>query len=184
MDSRIIKTRREIRNTFLDLLKDYPYEKITIKLLCEQAYIARPTLYAHYNSIQDVLIDCVDNKFEKTNVANSFKVFNEEAFKAYFAFIRDNQHVVEVLFQRNVEGCLYRFNKKYIGKNVLSIPAFEERQDAAELTEKFLVRLSGILFVAVDQLVAHGFAQTDEEIAHATYVLATRAIDSVIEGEN
>lgn len=185
MDSRIIKTRREIRNTFLDLLNEYPYDKISIKLLCEQAYIARPTLYAHYQSIQNVLIDCVDNKLEKANVQNFFENFSENSFIQYFSLIRMNQRLIEVLFQNNVDGVLYHFNKKYLSKEgILDIASFATRPDRDELTARFVTRLSAILYVSVSELVEGGFKGADDEVAHTAFVLACRAIDSVLEGND
>lgn len=183
MDSRIIKTRREIRNTFLDLLNEYPYEKISIKLLCEQAFIARPTLYAHYQSIQNVLIDCVDNKLEKANVSDYFAVFSEDSFIKYFSLIRMNKKLVEVLFQNNVDGVLFHFNKKYFSKQgICELDDFIGHIDKEELRKRFIVRLSAILYVSVSEIVESGFKISDEDMAHTAFVLACRAIESVLAG--
>ncbi len=184
MDSRIIKTRREIRNTFLDLLNEYPYDKISIKLLCEQAYIARPTLYSHYQSIQNVLIDCVDNKLDKADMASYFVNFSENSFIQYFSLIRMNKKLIEVLFQNSVDGVLFHFNKKYLSKNgVLNIDDFYGRADKEELRKRFVVRLSAILYVSVSQIYESDFKLNDEEVAHTAFVLACRAIENILRGD-
>lgn len=54
-DLRYIKTEKIIRDTFLDMLKEMPYEKIEIKTLAERAYINRKTFYLHFNSLSDLL---------------------------------------------------------------------------------------------------------------------------------
>ena len=54
VDLRVLKTEEAIKRTFKEMLLEMPYEKITIKELCERAIINRKTFYLHYNSIEDV----------------------------------------------------------------------------------------------------------------------------------
>ena len=51
MDKRVEKTKYAIKNAFLKLRKKKPLEKITVKELCEKAYINKSTFYAHYEDI-------------------------------------------------------------------------------------------------------------------------------------
>ena len=54
MDLRIEKTEKGIRNAFIELRSSKPLEKITIKELCEHAYINKSTFYSHYKDIYDL----------------------------------------------------------------------------------------------------------------------------------
>ena len=47
-DARVRFTRKIIQETFLDLLKDKPISKITVKEICDKAKINRGTFYKHY----------------------------------------------------------------------------------------------------------------------------------------
>lgn len=51
MDKRIQKTKYAIRKAFMELLQKKPLEKITVKELCELAYINKSTFYSHYEDI-------------------------------------------------------------------------------------------------------------------------------------
>lgn len=51
MDKRIEKTKRAIKNAFLELRTKKSLEKITVKELCELAYINKSTFYSHYEDI-------------------------------------------------------------------------------------------------------------------------------------
>lgn len=51
MDKRIEKTEKAIKEAFLVLRKTKPTEKISIKELCEMAYINKSTFYSHYENI-------------------------------------------------------------------------------------------------------------------------------------
>lgn len=54
-DARVRYTRMIIRHTFLELLKEKPLAKITVKEICETAEINRTTFYKHYRDPYDLL---------------------------------------------------------------------------------------------------------------------------------
>ena len=62
MDLRTERTKRSIANAFLELRKQKPLEKITVKELAELAYINKATFYTHYHDIYD-LSDQLENEF-------------------------------------------------------------------------------------------------------------------------
>lgn len=47
-DLRVIKTKKNIEHTFIALLKEMSFEKITVRLILERALISKGTFYAHY----------------------------------------------------------------------------------------------------------------------------------------
>lgn len=47
-DLRVLKTRRAIEDTFLALLREMPFERITVKLIVERAMVNKGTFYRHY----------------------------------------------------------------------------------------------------------------------------------------
>lgn len=61
MDLRTERTKRSIANAFLELRKQKPLEKITVKELSELAYINKATFYTHYGDIFD-LADQMENE--------------------------------------------------------------------------------------------------------------------------
>ena len=79
IDLRVLKTEESIKSTFKTMLLEMPYEKITIKELCERAVINRKTFYLHYNSIDDVLEE-----------------FQEELASEYFDRIKHFDHIANV----------------------------------------------------------------------------------------
>ena len=54
-DIRIRKTITAIHDTFIEMLKEMPYEKITVKALCERALINKTTFYRYYPTLDDLL---------------------------------------------------------------------------------------------------------------------------------
>ena len=59
-DRRTIMTKGMIKDALLELLQNTPYEKITVTSLCKQSEITRATFYLHYNNIDNVLDELLD----------------------------------------------------------------------------------------------------------------------------
>lgn len=59
-DLRVQRTKKLLKEQFKEMFLEMDYEKITIKELCERAMINRRTFYLHYNSIDDVLNEVLD----------------------------------------------------------------------------------------------------------------------------
>ena len=57
MDKRIEKTKKAIKDSLMELILLYDYNKITVKMITEKANIGRKTFYLHYGCINDVLTD-------------------------------------------------------------------------------------------------------------------------------
>ena len=47
-DLRIVKTKRAIKDTFLEMRKTIPLEKIRVRDICANALINKSTFYCHY----------------------------------------------------------------------------------------------------------------------------------------
>ena len=54
-DLRVIKTRKIIRQAFIEMLCEMDYDKITVQELARRAVINRKTFYSHYDSLDDLL---------------------------------------------------------------------------------------------------------------------------------
>ena len=59
-DRRTLITKEMIKDALLTLLQHTRYEKITITALCKQAEITRTTFYLHYDNLDDVLDELLD----------------------------------------------------------------------------------------------------------------------------
>ena len=64
-DLRVIKTRKLIYQTLLDLMKEKNFEEIKVSDICSKAMINRSTFYAHYEDKYELLIDFLSNLKEE-----------------------------------------------------------------------------------------------------------------------
>lgn len=57
VDKRIIKTKNNLKNTLVNMLTKYPFEKITVKSICEHSNTSRITFYTHYHDKYELVDD-------------------------------------------------------------------------------------------------------------------------------
>lgn len=60
MDLRSLKTRRLIKKTFLELIKEKGYQHITVTDIAGRALINRKTFYFHYETIEELYEEMTD----------------------------------------------------------------------------------------------------------------------------
>lgn len=76
-DRRFRKNKKQIRRAFIDLTIERGLRRITISDLVERADINRMTFYAHYDTVEDVFDEFVeDMETEITNAVSEEKVFD------------------------------------------------------------------------------------------------------------
>ena len=103
LDTRVRYTKSVLKESLLQLLKDKPITKVTIKELCETAKLNRGTFYLHYNEPNDVL-----REIEKEFVQEEMSFFdpymkndNPDQLAKLFGTIMRNRDLSLVLFGHN-----------------------------------------------------------------------------------
>lgn len=105
MDRRIQKTRQSIMDTFIDLLSEKGFEKITISDIAERTNINRGTVYLHYVDKFDLLDKCVETYVERllNHCGNSDGTnLRIGAFQSVFEYLKVNSTIYKLLL--NNEG--------------------------------------------------------------------------------
>lgn len=54
-DKRILKTKKNLKNTLLQLLEEKSFEQVTVKEICERSATSRITFYTHYADKYELL---------------------------------------------------------------------------------------------------------------------------------
>ena len=63
-DRRVTYTKSAIKDALLELMKERNFEKLSISKVCEAAQITRTTFYSHYDTLNQVLDELIDEAFE------------------------------------------------------------------------------------------------------------------------
>lgn len=64
-DRRVLRSRSLLFNALLALMKETEFKSISVKDLTDKADIARPTFYRNYETIEDILIEEMDIRFDE-----------------------------------------------------------------------------------------------------------------------
>jgi AcrR family transcriptional regulator len=102
-DRRIKYTKMVLKNSFINLLKQKPISKISIKEICGDADINRATFYAHYADQYDLLHQIENELIEGMNRyldSYSFScpdTVSAEMLEKIFEYIKENAELCTVL---------------------------------------------------------------------------------------
>lgn len=79
-DRRIKKTKKNLKQTLIDMLANMPFEQISVTELCRRADTSRITFYSHYSDkyalVDDIFMDMIDigtGIYEKMQARNNPK---------------------------------------------------------------------------------------------------------------
>ena len=115
------------------LLEKKEYSFITIKEICEKAGVNRSTFYLHYETLDDLLSECIEYVGNKINKKFSNKVINKQVIKdskledlllitpdyllPYLEFLKENKAIYKIAYsQPNVFKEQYVVN--HLHKNI------------------------------------------------------------------
>ena len=115
-DLRIIKTKKAIKETFLEMRQTLPIEKIHVRELCRQAMINKSTFYNHYEDIyalEDELENEAIDKFlenfkEKNCLFTDPMVFLTQMPPVFDA---NMEHLLP-LFRENMDEAFFKLETK------------------------------------------------------------------------
>lgn len=104
-DLRVIKTRANIKNTFIELLSKKAFNEITIQNILDQALINRSTFYKHYSDKYELAEQLIDEIMKKATVFITERFSNmkdDELFsiiyKAY-EYVYDHRKIILALWK-------------------------------------------------------------------------------------
>lgn len=100
---RVRYTKKAIIDSFFELLAKYPINKITVKMISEQADVNRGTFYAYYKDAYDLL--------EKTENALFLAIKEQFRNYNYDGHTRDALEGVLKNLEKNIEICRVLFGK-------------------------------------------------------------------------
>ena len=149
-ESKYFNTAVRMDKAFLELLSKKDFEYITVKEICEKAGVNRSTFYLHYETIGDLLEECIS--YVNEHFSSYFKNINHERFKdidnmsfselylmtpeylmPYLSYIKENKKLFLTALQKFTPLGLERNYKKmfdYIFNPILdkfSIPENERK---------------------------------------------------------
>lgn len=143
MDRRIQKTRQLIMSTFIDLLAEKGFEKITINDIAERANINRGTVYLHYTDKFDLFDKCIETYVELLldHCANSVDTnLSASAFQSMFEYLQKNFSIYKLLLHNERFGFFRNRLYAIIAQTVTEVIGIKSENNAFsnDVTTHFL----------------------------------------------
>ena len=122
MDLRERKTKRSIKNAFLQLRAQRPLDRITIKELAESAEISKGTFYLHYRDIYDLSNqlqnEVIQNILDSVIQPDTPLLDTVRLTQALFEAFCTHQSLIDILFSGNqaavLPGSIEQGIKEYV----------------------------------------------------------------------
>lgn len=108
-DARVKYTRMIIRKTFLELLKEKPISRITVKEICECSEINRATFYKHYQDPFDLLGKLEDEILEHIQTVLSQRTYTDISalYIDMLNMLKENEELYRILTSDHGDHSLY-----------------------------------------------------------------------------
>jgi len=100
-DHRIRLTRLLLKETIIELLREFHISKITVKMLCERANISRSTFYTHYDNPFDLLNQLESEIYQVLQEIFSSQETLQTITKNLLDYVVKNKNIFQVLLSKN-----------------------------------------------------------------------------------
>ena len=155
MDLRVIKTKKNIRDAFLELRKKHSVDEIKVNVLCEKAMINKTTFYNHYQDIYElseelekVVLDNFLNNFQDIDM---MLTDSQRFINGMHGVLESENDMLRIVFKDKMDELIERIEKRirnYYAKEDQMLISFliggsihlmmKSKEDNHEV-EKFLV---------------------------------------------
>ena len=158
-DLRIVKTKKILFNSLLNLMKIKNFEKIKISDICEEALVNRSTFYAHYDDKYELLIDLFEER--KLSLLKDFEDNENKAFSKEYLMellsilidhIEENKETYSAILANNRNGILIDFLIDAIEKDVSERLKGNSEIKSSDLPLDIIVKFyaGGLINIGID----------------------------------
>lgn len=107
-DLRVIKTKNNLYNTLVELMKEKQFEEIKVSDICNHALVNRSTFYAHYNDKYELLEEYIKvlkesftKELEKNKNISNTKEYYMEMIKILLDHVEDKKEIYSSIMINN-----------------------------------------------------------------------------------
>ena len=182
VDRRVRKTRRQLRECLITLLKEKKVQDITVRELTDMADLNRGTFYLHYKDVFDLLEKTEAELQEDFNQlvckhdAVDLKQRPSVIFNEIYSLVYDNADLIEILLGENGDLNFVNRLKQRIREKCLKdwMEVFRSG-NAAAFDAFFSFIVSGCIGL-VQYWLQTGLKETPEQMAKLTEHIITKGI--------
>lgn len=122
-DRRVILTKKLLRDSLMELMKEKPVGRISVTELCKGAGVNRGTFYSHYHQPEDVLKNIEEDIFNNIRDILSTLSDTTERHKELMHMLYRNREACRMLISPNGDpsciGRLVDISYEFFSKNIV-----------------------------------------------------------------
>ena len=182
VDRRVRKTRRQLRECLITLLKEKKVQDITVRELTDMADLNRGTFYLHYKDVFDLLEKTEAELQEDFNQlvckhdAVDLKQRPSVIFNEIYSLVYDNADLIEILLGENGDLNFVNRLKLLIREKCLKDWMEEFRSGNAAAFDAFFSFIVSGCIGLVQYWLQTGLRETPEQMAKLTEHIITKGI--------
>lgn len=185
-DLRVIKTRRNIQQTFIFLLQQKNFERITVQNILDSALINRTTFYKHYEDKYDLADRMIEELLEKfkTEIEERFTVsvdgLSVTLVRFYESLLKDREHILALMNVHTEKHHLWEDYRNFLKDKYLRYMEMQP-QSPTDLELSYKSELyASIAMTSVKWLLEQGDEAGIDIIVNRTVKKIGHLIDAVI----
>ena len=138
------------------MLKDTPFERISVKELCEKIGINRTTFYIHYANTKEVLVDMIDEflKFEPPNVEHKCKTHSDNGHHCPYRLcdkVHTNRQFGAIIFNDSLKAIVIDRIAELTKDNYMRTLMMENGLNKSDAESIYYFQINGCM--AVNKMV-------------------------------
>ena len=139
MDLRVIKTKKALLDTFMDMLSKQPFDNITVNDLCKQSMVRRATFYKHFTDKYDFFAFFVRTKSEEFNKMCDQNRTTEPnilfCFQKALDFFKEHEALINNVLKSSMFSTLLEI---YADEIYVSVLSYLEKQETTLISKEIL----------------------------------------------
>lgn len=117
------KSEKKMQDSFLELLKIYPIEDISVIMLCDKLKMKRQTFYYHYQSIYDLIFSIFYEMKIESNKNDDFRKIIEDLE----TFLKNNDYLCKAILDTFASSILEEFISSYYYRSLKNLYSYKEK---------------------------------------------------------
>lgn len=195
LDRRVVRTRRRLSEALLELMREEPFEAITIQNITDRADLNRATFYLHYSTKEELLIASLEARFDNLvkEIESSYPMtpinpiwLDHKPEEMIFSHVKANADLYRVILSDRGLGAVTHRIIKYIAEVTIrdfnkSLPPEERDEVMIPLIAHYF---AGALFATLIWWIENDFHLTAAEMAELCHNMANKGSQHLFPNRN
>ena len=160
-DLRVLKTKKVLYESLLELMKEKPFEEIKVSDICEKALINRYTFYSHYADKYELFSSYIDNlktaltkELEKNQNISTSKEYYLEMLSIFLNHVSTQKEAYRAIMQQNRNSIIMDMLYHAFNEDITKKIEIEEAQKKEKIPGSFIATfyLGAVLSVSMKWL--------------------------------